>query len=163
MYTLKIDGIPEYSSEDEQEIVYRIKTAIDQGKSCIEINLTNAFDEDDIYKEDAEDFMKQYDLSDQRAIESILSTTQFYNFNSGVMENAELENGPYDYIFENYHTDKELINNLLARNPEYKLATAIFGENGYLYLSPGYHFVNREGYMIYKTDSGEALVDDYLI
>lgn len=163
MYTLKIEGLKDFVSEDEQEIVYQIKRAVDDGKTYTEMTIVNSFDEDNISEEDIEDFMNQYDLTDQLAIESILETTKFYNFNTKVMEKAELENGPHDYIFENYNIDKKLIDDLMTQNPNYKLATAVLGDNGYLYLSPGRHFVNREGYMLYQTDSGETLTEDYLI
>lgn len=163
MYTLKINGRQDYSSEDEQELVDCIKAALHEGKSYEEMTIVNAFDAEDVYEDNAEDFMNQFDLSGELFIESLFNTVQFYNFTKDVMEYIDTENTPRDYIFDSYHTDKEKIGSLLDSHPEYKLATTVFGDNGYLYLSPGYHFANRDGYMVYMTDTGEALTEYYLL
>lgn len=163
MYTLKINDMQDYNSEDEQELVDRIKAALHEGKSYEEMAIVNAFDAEDIYEDNVEDFMNKFDLSGELFIESLFNTVQFYNFTKGVMEYVDTENTPRDYIFDSYHTDKEKIGSLLDSNPEYKLATTVFGDNGYLYLSPGYHFANRDGYMVYITDTGEALTEYYLL
>lgn len=161
MYILDAPNKETFREEDEQDILYRIKLYKEEGINVSDIALQNAFDENDIYEEDVEDFCNLYDLENELSLDLIIDKTMFYNFETNIMGAWDTEYNVEDYIYQNYHKDWQFIKDLLDNNEGYKLATAIHGENGYLYFSPGYHFVNREGYMIYKSE--EELTEDYLI
>lgn len=103
-------------------------------------------------------------MDEIKSIDNQINNIRFWNWHTGNFDKLGTELDYQNHVNEYYMKNdvQQLIESILANNSEHHLATIIEVEDEKepFVFSPGYHFVNRLGYVIYK---GEELQQDYNI
>lgn len=69
------------------------------------------------------------------------------------VKNHLVEDAPFDgCMFETFGEELDYIHSLKTNNKSYKHVWTILEDDGKLYYSSGYHFINRMGYLVTKEE-----------